>query len=72
MLHKSNKRDYTSLLAYRLILLLSTFNKAIELPIADQITYLSNKYILVPRNHFGGLKCKNTVNALVALQKKIY
>lgn len=33
---------------------------------------MSNAYNLSPENHFGGLKGKNTLDALVILQKKIY
>lgn len=72
MLRKPNKGDYTLPSAYRPISLLPTLSKAIESLVAERIAHLSDEYKLLPGNHFGGLKCKNTVDALVVLQEKIY
>ena len=52
--------------------LLPTLSKAIESLVAERIAHLSDEYGLLPRNHFAGLKCKDTVDALVVLQEKIY
>lgn len=71
-LRKPNKSDYTSPSAYHPISLLPTLSKAIESLVAERIAHLSDEYGLLPGNHFGGLKCKNTVDALVVLQEKIY
>ena len=71
-LRKSNKSDYTSPSAYRPISLLPTLSKAIESLVAERIAHLSDEYGLLLGNHFGGLKCKNTVDALLVLQEKIY
>ncbi len=43
-----------------------------ESVIATRIGYLADKHSLLPGNHFGGLKEKSTVNALLTLQEKIY
>lgn len=71
-LRKPNKGDYTLPSAYRPISLLPTLSKAIESLVADRIAHLADEYSLLPENHFGGLKGKNTVDALVVLQEKIY
>lgn len=71
-LRKPNKGDYTSPLTYHPISLLPTLSKAIESLVADRIAHLADEYNLLPGNHFGGLKCKNTVDALFVLQEKIY
>lgn len=71
-LRKPNKGDYTLPSAYRPISLLPTLSKAIESLVADRIAHLADEYSLLPGNHFGGLKGKNTVDALVVLQEKIY
>ena len=72
LLKKPNKGNYTLLRAYQPIFLLPTLSKTIEYLIAQKIAHISDAYNLLPGNHFGGLKCKNTLDALVVLQKKIY
>ena len=58
--------------AYWPISLLPTLSKAMEYLIAQKIAYISYTYNLLPRNHFGGLKYKNTLDTLVVFQEKIY
>ena len=43
-----------------------------EYLVAQKIAHLCNAYNLLPGNHFGGLKCKSTLDALVVLREKIY
>lgn len=71
-LKKPNKEDYTLPRAYRPISLLPTLSKAMEYLIAQKIAHISDTYNLLPGNHFGGLKYKNTLDALVVFQEKIY
>ena len=71
-LKKPNKGDYTLPGAYWPISLLPTLSKAMEYLIAQKIAYISYTYNLLPRNHFGGLKYKNTLDTLVVFQEKIY
>lgn len=52
--------------------MLFTLKKAIEFAIATCIGYLTDKYSLLPDNHFSGLKGRSTVNALITLQEKVY
>lgn len=40
--------------------------------IATRIGYLTDRHSLLPGNHFGGLKGRSTVDALLALQEKVY
>ncbi len=71
-LRKPNKSDYALPSAYRPISLLPTLSKAIESLFAERIPHLSDEYSLLPGNHFGGLKGKNTLDAFVVVQEKIY
>lgn len=57
--------------AYRPISFLPTLSKTMEYLIAQEIAQISDAYNLLPGNHFGSLKCKNTLDALVVLQEKI-
>ena len=47
-------------------------NKALEYLVAQKLAHLCDAHNLLPGNHFGGLKCKRTIDALFVLQKKIY
>lgn len=69
---KLNKGNYTLPRAYQPVFLLPTLSKATEYLIAQKIAYISDKYNLLLGNHFGGLKCRNTLDALIVLQEKIY
>lgn len=40
--------------------------------VAERITYLAEKFSLLPSNHYGALKRKSTIDAHLAVQEKIY
>lgn len=44
----------------------------LESIIAQRLAFLTDKHYLLPYNHFGGLKQKTTIDALLVLQEKIY
>ena len=44
----------------------------LESIIAQSLAFLADEHSLLPYNHFGGLKQKTTVDALLVLQEKIY
>lgn len=69
---KPGKADYTNPESYRPVSLLPTLSKAMEAVVAERISYLVEEHGLLPSNHFGGLKQRSTVDALVVLQEKIY
>lgn len=71
-LKKPGKADYTNPELYRPISLLPTLSKAMEAVVAERISYLVEEHGFLPSNHFGGLKQRSTVDALVVLQEKIY
>lgn len=71
-LRKPDQACYTVPAAYRPISLLPTLSKAFESVVTSRIGYLAEEYSLLPGNHFGGLKRKSNVDALVTLQEKIY
>lgn len=47
-------------------------SKAIEAVVAERIAYLAEKFNLLPPNHYGALKRKSTIDALLTVQEKIY
>lgn len=71
-LRKPQKEDYTLPSAYRPTSLLATLSKMLESVIAQRLACMAEEYSLLPYNHFGGLKQKTTVDALLILQEKIY
>jgi len=54
VLRKPGKARYDIPKSYRLIALINTMWKVLMAVIAEQITYLSEKFQLLPKNHFGG------------------
>ena len=71
-LRKGEGRDYTKAANYRPISLLSTLGKALELVVAERISYLVETQGRLPHNHFGGRKQRSAVQALLYLQEHIY
>lgn len=71
-LRKPDQTSYILTGAYRPISLLSTLEKAMASAIATRIGYLAKKHLLLPGKHFGSLKGRSTVDALLALQEKVY
>ena len=47
-------------------------SKALEAAIAERISYLAEEHSLLPKNHFGARKRRDTMQALELLQEKIY
>ena len=66
-LKKPNKGNYLLPGAYRSISLLAILSKALEYLVAQKLVHLCDAHDLLPENHFGGLKCKSTLDALVVL-----
>ncbi len=72
LLRKPDQKSYILSGVYRLISLIFTLRKAMQSAIATRIGYLADKYSLLQGNHFGSLKEKFTVDALLAHQEKVY
>lgn len=63
-LKKLVKPDYTNLKVFRAISLFLTLSTAIEIIMAEKISYLVEKHGLLPLNHYEALKQKCTIDAL--------
>ena len=72
VLRKPNKSNYTKPNAYRPIVLENTIGKVLESVIAELLSYLTETFHLLPRNHFGGRPCGTTEDALTILTENIY
>ncbi|KAF4232603.1 hypothetical protein CNMCM8980_004850 [Aspergillus fumigatiaffinis] len=71
VLHKFNK-DRTLPKSYRPVSLLPTLAKAMETVVAKRISYLVEKYQLLPANHFGARSRRSCEQALNVLVEKVY
>ena len=71
-LKKPGKADYTVPKAYRPISLLPTISKGLEAIIATRLSYLAERYCLLPTNHFGARKQRSCEQALDVLVEKIF
>lgn len=71
-LRKPKRGDYTIAKHYRPISLLSALGKMLELVVANRISYLAEEYHLLPDNHFGARKQRNTEHALQTLVERIH
>ena len=71
VLRKPGKPHYDVPKAYRPIALLNTMWKVLTAIVADQITFLTEKYQLLPNNHFGGRPGRTTTNAMHLLTLRI-
>lgn len=58
--------------SYRPISLLATLGKAMEAVVAERLSWLAEAHNLLPKNHFGGRKCRTTTQALAILQECAY
>jgi Reverse transcriptase (RNA-dependent DNA polymerase)/Endonuclease-reverse transcriptase len=72
VLRKPGKPDYTKVKAYRPIALESTIGKVFESVIAEMLSYLTEKYDLLPAHHFGGRPGRSTEDALMILMENVY
>ena len=71
ILCKPGKPHYDVPKAYRLIALLNTMWKVLTAIVADQITFLTEKHHLLPKNHFGGCPGRTTTDAMHLLTLRI-
>lgn len=71
VLRKPGKPRYDVSKAYRPIALLNTMWKVLAAVVADQISYLSEKYQLIPAHHFGGRPGRTTTDAVHLVAHKI-
>jgi ribonuclease HI len=71
VLRKPGKPRYDVPKAYRPIALLNTTWKVLAAVVADQLTFYSEKYQLIPAHHFGGRPGRTTTDAIHLLIHKI-
>ena len=71
VLWKPGKPHYDVPKAYRPIALLNTMWKVLTTIVADQITFLTEKHQLLPKNHFGGCPGCTTTDAMHLLTLRI-
>lgn len=63
-LRKPGKDDYSKPKSYRPIALLNTIGKVLEGVLAVRLSYLAERYDLLPDHHFGGRRGQGTETAL--------
>ena len=68
---KPEKSNYSMPKAYRPIVLLNTMWKVITAIVANRITFYTEKYQLLPANHFGGRPGRTTSDAIHMLTNSI-
>ena len=71
-LRKPGKADYTRPKAFRPISLLPTISKGLEAVVAARLSYMTEKYNLLPMNHFGARPRRSAEQALNVLVERIY
>jgi hypothetical protein len=71
-LQKPGKPDYTKPKAFRPISLLLTISKGLEAVIAVRLSYLTEEYGLLLKNHFRVRLKRSTEQALNVLVERIY
>lgn len=71
VLRKPGKPRYDTPKAYRPIALLNTLCKVLTAVAAELMTFYTEKYQLLPANHFGGRPGRTTTNAVHMLVHKI-
>src|SRR6266481_7713720 len=71
VLRKPGKPQYDIPKAYRPIALANTFGKLLSSIIAEDVSYMCEKYQLLPANHFRGRPGQNTCDAMHLLVHKI-
>jgi hypothetical protein len=72
VLRKPKKPDYSKPNAYRPITLECTIGKVLKSIMAETISYLTEKYELLPTNHFRGRPSRSTEDAMMVLTENIY
>ena len=71
VLRKPGKPRYDTPKAYRPIALLNTMGKVLTSIVAEQLTYYTEKYALLPPLHFGGRPARTTSDTLHYLTHRI-
>lgn len=71
VLRKPGKPRYDVPKAYRPIALLNTMWKVLTALVADQLAHITEKYRLLPENHFGGRPGRTTTDAMHLLTHTI-
>ena len=71
VLHKPSKPKYSIPKAYRPIALLNTTAKLLSAIIAEQLMYYTEKFNLLPSNHFRGRACRTASDAVHLLVHRI-
>ncbi|WAO97151.1 Hypothetical protein NCS54_01486500 [Fusarium falciforme] len=71
-LKKPDKGNYRIAKAWRPISLLSTLGKIPEAVVADRISYVVERFRLLPTNHFGARKRRSAEQALLLFQEPVY
>lgn len=72
VLRKPGKKDYSNPRAYRPISLLPTISKGLESIVAARLSYMAERYNLLPNNHFGARKHRSSEQALNVLVECIH
>ncbi|KAJ3454423.1 hypothetical protein MRS44_018317 [Fusarium solani] len=71
-LKKPDKGNYRIAKAWRAISLLSTLGKILEAVVADRISYVVERFGLLPTNHSGARKRRSAEQALLLFQEQVY
>ena len=71
MLRKPGKPRYDIPKAYRPIALMNTMAKLLSTMVREDLVYMSEKYMMLPDNHFGGRPGRCTMDAMHLLVHKI-
>jgi len=72
VLPKPAKPDYTKAKAYRPIALENTMGKILESIVAELISYLTETYELLPKQHYGGRPGRTAEDAMLVLSENIH
>jgi ribonuclease HI len=71
VLRKPGRATYAESKSYRPIALLNTLSKVMSAAVANMLSYVAERYHLLPKNHFGGRPGRTTTDALQYLVTKI-
>jgi hypothetical protein len=64
VLRKPGRADYTVAKSYRPIVLLKTLGKPLSMAVTEDLTYITEKYELLPPLHFGARPGRTTTDAI--------
>ena len=69
VLRKPSKPDYTVTKAYQPIVLLQTLGKPLSMAVAEDLTFITEKYELLPPLHFRARPNRNMADAIHTVVK---